>query len=172
MVVHVVRRVLGFALAFAGSILPQATFAEDRPDVTALLAPVKAWAAAFSRHQLEFPSNAFTDDCIVIDNFPPFLWSTPNNGVRQWYANAEGAQSTEKRQAVIDSKETIEIGAPTVIVFKESRAYMTFSAKWQGYSRSGRHFFQTAVFTVVERQTDAGWRIEAHSWGELATLPE
>jgi ketosteroid isomerase-like protein len=165
------RTVLAFGLAFAASILPQCVFAQNPPDVAALLAPIKAWADAFSTHQLEFPSNAFTEDCVVIDNFPPFLWATPGHGVRQWYANAEGAHSPEKRQAVVDSKETIEVGTPVVIVFSASKAYLTFSAKWHGYSRSGKRFFQTATFTVVERLTEDGWRIEAHSWGELATLP-
>jgi ketosteroid isomerase-like protein len=160
------------ALAFALAILPQCASAQDTPDVAALLAPVKAWADAYSSHQLEFPSNAFTEDCVVIDNFPPFLWATPSHGIRQWYADVEGANSPVKRQAVMNSKETLEVGTPIVIVVKEGEAYMTFSAKWHGYSRSGKYFFQTAVFTVIERLTEAGWRIEAHSWGELATLPE
>lgn len=62
--------------------------------------------------------------------------------------------------------------APQNVVVRDGKAYMTFSAIWRGLSRSGKRFTQGAVFTVIERQTDAGWRIEAHSWGQSATLPE
>ena len=166
------RVTLAFALAFAASISPQLAAAQHTPVATALLAPVRAWANAFSGHQLAFPSNVFTDDCIVIDNFPPFLWGTRSNGIRQWYADVEGVGSPQKRRAVLKSKETIEIGLPVVIVFQKGAAYMTFSARWRGYAQNGAYFSQTAVFTVVERRTAAGWRIQAHSWGELANLPE
>jgi hypothetical protein len=111
-------------------------------------------------------------DCVVIDNFPPFVWASPNSGIRQWYASVEGADSPADREHVLQSKETVELSAPQNVVVRDGKAYMTFSATWRGLSRSGKRFSQGAVFTVIERQTDAGWRIEAHSWGQsTAMLP-
>ena len=170
------RSILAIALAIATSTFPLPLLAQNAPqdkvDIAPLMAPVLAWANAFSTQQLAFPANAFTDDCVVIDNFPPFVWASPNSGIRQWYASVEGADSPADREHVLKSKETVELSAPQNVAVRDGKAYMTFSATWRGLSRSGKRFTQGAVFTVIERQTDAGWRIEAHSWGQLTTVPE
>jgi ketosteroid isomerase-like protein len=132
-----------------------------------LLAPVDAWVHAFSSQQAAFPSDAFTEDCTVIDEFPPFAWGPGGPSVRVWYAAVEGMDAPANRASVLRTKETVLVGLPENLQVQGNRAYMTFHAVWSGLSRKGKRFSQRGLFTVAERKTTAGWRIFAHSWGIL-----
>jgi ketosteroid isomerase-like protein len=143
--------------------------AAAQPDTGALMAPVNAWAKAFNTHQTTFPSDAFTDDCTVIDEFPPFAWAPGHATVRDWYAVVEGLDDPAHRQDVLRTQAHVDVGTPENVVVKGDAAYMTFHSTWSGLIPNGKHFSQTGLFTVVERKTPDGWRISANSWAVLAT---
>ena len=132
------------------------------------MAPVNAWVKAFNSAQATFPSDAFTDDCTVIDEFPPFAWGQSHPTVRQWYASVEGLDVPGHRQMVLGTHEHVDVGQPENVFVKGDNAYMTFHAVWHGNGPHNKHFSQTGLFTVVERKTAAGWRISANSWGILS----
>jgi ketosteroid isomerase-like protein len=132
-----------------------------------LLAPIQRWVVAYNRHQETFPPGTFTDDCVVIDSFPPFAWTSRTQGIRAWYDELEGVHSAYWRHRVLQSRPNVQLGAPTSVDVRGAIAYMTFHATWTGYGSTGRRSTQHATFTVVERKTTAGWRIAAHSWGAL-----
>jgi ketosteroid isomerase-like protein len=138
--------------------------AEER---AAVLKPVHAWVHAFSTQQKDFPSDAFTDDCTVIDEFAPFAWSAGTTNIRQWYAAVEGLDSPANRDGVIRSKESVSVGDVENLVISGDGAYMTFHATWSANGRGSKMFTQHGLFTVVERRTPNGWRISANSWGIL-----
>lgn len=138
-----------------------------QPDTTALMAPVNVWVRAFDTHQAQFPSDAFTDDCTVIDEFSPFAWDPKHATIRQWYAAVEGLDSPKDRASVLQSRETVVVGSPENVAVRGDIAYMTFHSVWTGF-RGSKRFAQQGLFTVVERKTPAGWRISANSWGILS----
>ena len=143
--------------------------ASTQPDTTALMAPVNAWVRAFDTHQAQFPSDAFTDDCTVIDEFSPFAWDPKHATIRQWYAAVEGLDSPKERAYVLRSGETVVVGSPENLIVQDNIAYMTFHATWTTVRGDKKRYAQQAVFTVVERKTPVGWRISANSWGVLGT---
>jgi ketosteroid isomerase-like protein len=146
--------------------------AAAQPDTPALMAPVNAWVKAFNTAQTTFPSDAFTDDCTVIDEFAPFAWGPSHPTVRQWYAAVEGLDVPGHRQIVLSSHDHVDVGTRSNVFVKGDNAYMTFHALWHAEYRAPgartKHFSQTGLFTVVERKTAEGWRISANSWGVLS----
>jgi ketosteroid isomerase-like protein len=160
-------------LVIAGGLLAcgdrslAAASAIDSAEQAAILKPVQAWVRAFSTQQAAFPTDAFTEDCIIIDEFAPFAWSAGTTNVRQWYAAVEGLDSAANRQAVLRSKESVSVGEVENLSVTGDLAYMTFHATWSAAGRHGKPFTQRGLFTVVERKTPNGWRMSANSWGIL-----
>jgi ketosteroid isomerase-like protein len=142
--------------------------AAAQPDTPALMAPVNAWVKAFNTAQTTFPSDAFTEDCTVIDEFAPFAWGPPHPTVRQWYAAVEGLDVPGHRHYVLSTHEHVDVGPPSNVFVKGDNAYMTFHAVWHAQGPHNKHFSQTGLFTVVERKTPDGWRMSANSWGILS----
>src|ERR1700722_2841466 len=142
--------------------------AAAQPDTAPLMAPVNAWTTAFNTAQTTFPTDAFTEDCTVIDEFAPFAWGPSHPTVRQWYAAVEGVGSAARRQMVLSTHEHVDVGLPSNVFVKGDTAYMTFHAGWTAQGPHNKHFSQPGLFTVVERKTADGWRISANSWGILS----
>ena len=129
----------------------------------ALAAPVNAWVNAFNSGQTAFPDTAFTDDCAVIDEFPPFSWGSDRVSVRQWYADVVGSNDPTRRARFLSEKEHLALGAPTYVRANATGANITFPAVYT-YTSMGKLHTQRALFTVVERNTSNGWRINANAW--------
>jgi ketosteroid isomerase-like protein len=142
--------------------------AAAQPDTTPLMAPVNAWSKAFNTAQTAFPTDAFTEDCTLIDEFTPFAWGPSRPTVRQWYAAVEGVDSPARRKMVLSTHEHVDVGPPSNVFVKGDNAYMTFHAVWTAQGPHNKHFSQIGLFTVVERKTADGWRISANSWGILS----
>jgi len=163
------RTIYGLLLFMACAVPASAATTISPAQETAILLPVQAWVHAFDTQQETFPSNAFTDDCIIIDEFAPFAWSASagTTSVRQWYAAVEGLDSPQNRQEVLRSKETVDVGKVENLTVSGDLAYMTFHATWSAVGRKNKMFVQHGLFTVVERKTANGWRMSANSWGIL-----
>jgi ketosteroid isomerase-like protein len=130
-----------------------ASAAESR--YSALLSPIRAFARAFNHAQKAFPSEAFTADCVVIDEFPPFVWAR-DRSARTWW-NAAVALS--------GGNQHVTVGDVTYAVVAPNQGHVTVHMTLTGYSiRRHKHFVQHALYTAVERRTSNGWRITANSW--------
>ena len=129
----------------------------------ALAAPVNAWVNAFNSGQAAFPVTAFTDDCMVIDEFPPFSWGSDRENVRSWYADVVGSNDPKRRAQFLAEKEHLVLDAPTYVRANATDANVTFPATYT-YTSMGKLHTQRALFTVVERNTPKGWRINANAW--------
>ena len=151
---------LALVLCSFGAARAQST---PPPDTAALLAPVNAWAVAFNSAQTAFPSDAFTDDCTVIDEFPPFAWASGPQDVRSWYAYLVGSQSPERRARFLASKQHVTFDPPRFVREREGGAYLVFPSVLT-YVSKGVPRTQRGTFVVAERKTSAGWRISANSW--------
>ena len=151
--------------ANAGSA--QAADAPNAAQRAALMKPVNAWVRAFDAHDVRFPADAFTSDCVVIDEFAPFAWApgeTPS--VQSWYKKVVGADGPKHRARVLASHEYVVVGEPENVRIAGDLAYMTFHAYWGG-NFEGRRRVEHGLFVVVERKTAGGWLMSANSWGIL-----
>jgi hypothetical protein len=137
--------------------------ASPAPDTAALLVSVNTWGDAFNAGQTAFPSDAFTVDCTVIDEFTPFAWSPAHQTIRQWYAAVVGADSAQSRARFLASKQHVTFAAPRFVTVRDGGAYLVFPSTLTYVSKGATHT-QRGTFVVVERLTEAGWRIAAHSW--------
>ena len=137
--------------------------AAPAPNTPPLLVPVNTWGDAFNAGQVAFPSDAFTDDCTVLDEFTPFAWSKGHATIREWYAAVVGADSPKNRARFLASKQHVTFGTPRFVTVDGDGAYLVFPAKLTYVSKGAAHT-QRGTFVVAERHTYAGWRIAAHSW--------
>lgn len=157
-----VLRNAGIVLLATVSVLSRPAVAQTA-DLAALMAPVSAWTAAFNAGQTNFPSAAFTDDCTVIDEFPPFAWSTTRQDVHRWYALLVGSQSPERRSRFLAAKEHLTLDAPRFVQQRGDGAYMVFESTLTYVAKGAAHT-QRGRFVVAERMVGARWKIAAHSW--------
>ena len=130
-------------------------------DETALLAAPKAFASAFNSHQTEYPNGVFTDDCSIIDEFPPYLWAG-NGSAREWYSVLMG-RTPEERKKRVAANERLELGAPKFARVNGDFAYLVVPSVLT-YTMSGKKHRQTGEWAITEVRRGGGWIISAHSW--------
>ena len=130
-------------------------------DEAALLAAPKAFASAFNNHHTDYPDGIFTDDCAIIDEFPPYLWAGKGSA-REWYSVLMGRTPEEQRKRVA-ANERLELGAPKFARVNGDFAYLVVPSVLT-YTLGGRKHRQTGEWTITEVRRGAGWVISAHSW--------
>ncbi len=155
--------VIAFALI---SALPAFANAAQQDEA---LAPVRAFAQHFNAGDTAFPSDAFTDQCTVLDEFSPYIWDhSPAVGdVHTWWASLVGTNDAARRSRFLASKEHVTFDAPTSFRVKGNLAYVSMPATLI-YTANGLVHKQTAMFITTEENRPEGWRIRAHAWAIIA----
>ncbi len=74
-----------FTLLSLGATLSLSVGTESKPAASDLVAPVQVFVRAFNGHQAEYPAGAFTEDTVVLDEFPTFVWQR-HGAMKEWYA--------------------------------------------------------------------------------------
>ena len=151
-------------VALAALLLPAAPAWAQQPDEAALQKPVRAWVDAFNRWDFAYPQDAFEEDAVVIDQFPPFLWQG-NASARQWWTALMGETMAEHERRSI-SKQRLELG-PMQFVQSDGLtanfvqpATLTWTAKGQSHEMK-------ALWVATERKAGSSWRISSHAWAPL-----
>jgi ketosteroid isomerase-like protein len=123
----------------------------------AVAAPAKALASALSELK-PFPTELFTSNAIVVDEFPPFTWQGPD-AARNWYEQYLGlVKSVGMRDIVVivsDPDRNVTIAA--------DRAYVTFPTSIK-YTLKGKREEERGRWTLVLEKQSGKWRIASHSW--------
>jgi hypothetical protein len=130
-----------------------------------LLIPARALVAAFNA-AAPYPAELFTDDAIVTDEFPPFIWSGPG-GAKTWWTTLVGDPGGERRQKFVAAKERIEIGAPQFVSVAGDRAFFICPSTLQ-YSSAGKTYVQKGRWQFFLRRQGDAWRIAGHVWDILS----
>lgn len=131
---------------------------------TPLLAPLKAFTAAFNAGDRSFPSTAFTEDCNTIDEFDPFEWHGKGS-IRTWYSDTTGATARGYRH-FLQAHQVLTLERTRMIRLRGSNAYVVLSTRLQ-YTRRGNRHLQHLDWSVAEVRTPSGWRIAAQAWALL-----
>lgn len=154
-----------WTVAIAGLLFTQKSYAEQ-PSKSQLVAPLDRFIAAFNRWDARLPKDAFTDDCTVLDIFPPFQWSGPDAPVRWWKDLAGADRASHARKAALH--EHLLRGRPNAIAVTASSANFNVPAVLT-YVRNGAQHEIRGRWIINERLTDSGWRISAHAWATIAS---
>jgi hypothetical protein len=152
--------IFGAALLIAG--LGPAHAAD--PDPTELIVPVKAWVDAVNRWDAAFPAAAFTDDAVVIDEFPGFLW-TGNGGAKIWWGRLVG-DSPDKHEELRAMRKHLDFGKPRYVQLKDRSAFFVVPATLSLTVETQRRRIH-AEWVFTEIKTPDGWRITS-----FADVPE
>jgi hypothetical protein len=131
-------------------------------DPAALMLPVRSIVGAFNAHDAKLPEYAVTEDAVILDRYPPFVWSG-TGAANVWYESLMGR--TAREQAMRRKlEEHIEIGKPQSVSVVSDRAYLVvpFTLTWLRQGKAARH---TGLWAVTERRREGGaWRISGQSW--------
>ncbi len=139
--------------------------AASAAETAALLAPVNAWVSAFNNWEATYPSAAFTEDAVVIDQFPPFLWHGKHSA-RAWWTDLMGA-SKEQHERERSMQQHVEFAAPQFVQIKGGRAYFVQLGTLTWVAKDGTHEMK-ATWVATEKKTPQGWRIASHAWAPLS----
>ncbi|HEX5274415.1 MAG TPA: hypothetical protein VFW34_04000 [Candidatus Rubrimentiphilum sp.] len=146
-----VRRSVDAALIVACLLLatPLHARAATTDSQTPVLAPMKAFAAAFNAGSRSFPTTAFTEDCTTIDEFDPFEWHGKGS-IRHF----------------LQAHEILTLEGTRMLRRRGSNAYVVLSTRLQ-YAQMGKTRLQHLDWAAAEVHTPAGWRIAAQAWALL-----
>ena len=155
----------GAALAAAATAAASAQAASPAPVPEPLLVPVRALAAAFNA-AAPYPADAFTDDAVVTDEFPPYLWQGPN-AARTWWTVLVGDPASERHAKFAAAKQHVEAGAPQFPSIAGDRAFFICPATLQ-YTAGGKAHVQKGRWQFYLRRQGDAWRIAGHMWDILS----
>ncbi len=134
------------------------------PDTKELMAPVQTVTKAINGMRA-FPAAAFTQDVVVIDEFPPFVWRGKADAEKWW---ARLMQPLKDKKIEYETVTLDEPGKPRV---KDNLVYFTVPATID-YKYEGKVYQQKGHWTfVMQKQADA-WVIAAHSWDIVSDTME
>jgi hypothetical protein len=148
------RRVL-VAVALP-AILATSAFAHAAAPDAAMLKPVQKWIAAFNAGTGPLPEDIFTQDVVITDEFPPFVW-TGISGEHRWATAIDG--SLKPGQA------HVSVGAPRFFQSARSGDRVSFVLPAHLWISDGKtKLDQRALWLYVLVKTASGWKIAADTW--------
>lgn len=130
-------------------------------DEAPLLVAPKAFASAFNNHQTDYPDGVFTDDCAIIDEFPPYLWAG-HGSAREWYSVLMGRTPEEQKKRVA-ANERLKLGVPKFARINGDFAYLVVPSVLT-WTIDGKKHRQTGEWVITEVRRGGAWVISAHSW--------
>lgn len=154
--------VAAIALALVAAISVRA---QSGPE-SSMMQPVRRWIDAYNSGTAPLPEDIFTDDVVITDEFPPFVWM--------------GKAGEHKWASAIDTfirpgAQHVSVG--TAYAFQSSRdgtrvsfvlpATLTFSS-----TRTSKIVTQDALWLFVLVRNTNRWKIAADTWTTLNTASE
>jgi ketosteroid isomerase-like protein len=111
---------------------------------------------AFNGEQGKTP-DVFTPDCVVFDEFAPFVWRGQQEE-DAWYAKLANSMQDPK-----DGHWRVKTFAPKSQQTKGDLAYFVVPAE-PNYKKDGKAHVQHGSWLFVVMESGEHWKIAAHSW--------
>lgn len=152
--------VLVLAVAFAPLTIVRAQSSVD----AAMMQPVQQWIDAYNAGTAPLPEDRFTDDAVITDEFPPFVWSG-KAGEHQW-ANAIDKFIRPGNQHVsVGAAQSVQVARDGSRVAFALPATLTLTS-----TRTGQRTTEHALWRfVLVRSLGGRWMIAADTWTQDAT---
>jgi hypothetical protein len=139
----------------------------DRPD-GAMMDPITRLAEFMaSPNAPHVPAVFAARGVVILENFPPYLFTGPN-AAKRWESEFRAHVQGELANLVV------RFGEPHDFSRYGDRIYVVLPTTWSGRYR-GKNFEESGAWSFVLEKEPAGWRIVAYAWGvtdlQLQTPP-
>ena len=133
--------------------------APDAP-TAAMLAPAQRWIDAFNAAKTPLPEDVFTNDIVITDQFPPYVWS----GMTGMHAWSEAINKSLKDTRVHNEHVVVQTAHSFMIDKAGERASYVLPATLT-YELDGKPYTDRALWLFVVVKDSAGnWKIAADTW--------
>lgn len=145
-----------FVVAALPAILASPALAHASAPDAAMLKPVQGWIAAYNAGTEPLPEDIFTQNVVITDEFPPFIWV--------------GISSEHRWATAIDhfmkpGQEHVSVGAPRF--FESARSGDRVSFVLPAHLRISlgkRRLNESGLWFYVLVKAASGWKIAADTW--------
>jgi hypothetical protein len=137
-------------------LLVSPAFAHASAPDAAMLKPVQEWIAAYNAGRGPLPEDIFTQNVIITDQFPPFIW-VGLSGEHRW--------ATVIDRFMKPGQQHVAVGAPRFFQSASSGDRVSFvlpAHLW--IARGKKRFTESALWFYVLVKTSRGWKIAADTW--------
>ena len=149
------RRIFVAVALSAMLALPASARAPLTPDA-AMLQPIQEWIAAYNAGTAPLPEEIFTQDVVIIDEFPPFVW-TGISGEHRWAKEIDAFMKPGQQHASAGAARRFQSTTSGDRVSFVLPATLTIS-------RGKRKFTERALWFYVLVKTSHAWKIAADTW--------
>lgn len=142
---------------FTAVFLALVTIAPTGPDAT-MLQPVHRWIDAYNSGKAPLPEDIFTQDVVISDEFPPFVW-TGSAGEHQWAQAIDAYIRPGQEHVSIGSPQSFRQtrdGSSVEFVLPATLSYVS--------SRTGKRIGEQALWLFVLSRSGNAWKIAADTW--------
>jgi len=138
------------------AILASPAFAHASAPDAAMLKPVQDWIAAYNAGTRPLPEDIFTQDVVITDEFPPFIW-TGISGEHRWATAIDGFMKP--------GQEHVSVGAPRFFQSARSGDRVSFVLPAHLWIARGKiRLNESALWFYVLVKTARGWQIAVDTW--------
>lgn len=153
-------------IAFAGAA---ALFAAGAPahsatpqETSAVMAAVNQFIGGLNEGNLKGAAAVCTDDAVVIDAVPPYVWRGPNACLAWTNALIDYNKDKSFTEGVL------ALGSPQHVMIQGDNAYVRVPASYSYILDGSVPINETgSVFTVGLRKAAKGWMINGWSWSDF-----
>jgi ketosteroid isomerase-like protein len=131
--------------------------ASNAPDA-AMMQPVQQWIDAYNDGSGPLPEDIFTDDVVVTDEFPPFVWSG-KNGEHQWAQSIDAFIKPGQQHVSAGPARSFRLSHDGKRASFILPATLTYTS-----TRDGMKVTEQALWLFVLVQGADGWKIAADTW--------
>ena len=107
-----------------------------------------------------------TDDAVMIDREPPYLFRGPTACGDEW----DAVVSWSAEHKISADQLSIKFSAPVLVDVAGDRAYAVFPITGR-FTMNGTKMLEPEYATFVLRRQSQGWRIAGLSWSTLGWKP-
>lgn len=146
------------------AILASPAFAHASAPDAAMLKPVQEWIAAYNAGTGPLPEDIFTQDVVIADEFPPFIW-TGISGEHRWATVLDGFMKP--------GQEHVSVGPPRFFESARSGDRVSFVLPAHLWISGGKgRLDESALWFYVLVKTASGWKIAADTWTTISRTGE
>ena len=150
----VLRRM--FVVLALPAIFVSPAFAHAAAPDAAMLKPVQDWIAAYNAGTGPLPEDIFTQDVVITDEFPPFIW-TGISGEHRWATAIDGF--------IRPGQEHVSVGTPRFFELAKNGDRVSFVLPAHLWISGGKgRLNESAFWFYVLVKTARGWKIAADTW--------
>lgn len=156
------KKVFALVLTFAGVLACALSVrAQTAPDA-AMMRPVQRWIDAYNSGTGALPEDIFSDDVVITDEFPPYVW-TGKAGEHAWASAIDSFIKPGRQHVSVGPPQSFLPTRGSNRVSFVLPATLSFTS-----SRTGQQVSEHALWLFVLVKDGDAWKIAADTWTQNA----